>query len=94
MLKVFRFGVETVLARVQRAEDHRPDDYRLSDLRAGLWQVSQALRQLAEGEFDPHRKRAHIASRMPLQRTGEQLTAPYVNEVLRGTHIPVRSTGS
>lgn len=88
VLKALRFGVETMLTAVQRAEDHHPDDYRLSDLRTGLWQASQALKELIAGDFDSHRKRAHIAA----QPSRQALPERYAAELIPDSSVPVRST--
>jgi hypothetical protein len=85
-LKALRRVIEAMLTLVQRWEDARPDDYRLSDLRTGLWQASDALRQIIEGEVIAGRRHAHIAPQ------GGLLTPRYRETVLRDSSNPVRST--
>lgn len=97
-LKMTRFCVGALYAVVDRWDRRHsvthPDDYRVSDLSSALWRVLAALQVLIDNEFDPHRKRAYVASKLPVQRGGEQPNDPYTNELLRGAHVPVRTVES
>lgn len=53
LLKAMRRIVERMLTIVQRWEDKHEGhtDYRIDHLRTGLWQASDSMRQMLQGEF-------------------------------------------
>lgn len=62
LLKAMRRTVERMLTIVQRWEDKHKNhtDYRVDHLRAGLWQASDSMKKMLEGEFNSGYKQEMI----------------------------------
>jgi hypothetical protein len=99
-MKAMRFLVERILAAVERWEDKHADpgtpaDYRRGELTTGLWQASQALRALIEGESDLHRPEPWLGTVNARDDGGRYLLTTvlgkeFERELLAGAPIPMR----
>lgn len=89
-LKVFRSAVEFMLTRIQAWEDKNIDpdrpDYRMQELNTGLWQASQSMKAIVEGDFRP------TLHQIPLNELPQAavLGMRYTEELLSGIPVPVR----
>jgi hypothetical protein len=95
VLKAMRGAVRLMLAVVRRWEDKNadPGDYRMAMLNDGLWQASDAMRQVIAGEFQPM-WRQEMLRQAPLrelpQVVPQVLGEEYTRELLREAPIPLR----
>lgn len=82
-MKAMRFVVEAMLTIVQRWEDKHGDpdrpDYRLSQLATGLWQASQSMKDIIEGDFQPMLRQARLRDLPEAMVLGKE----YHEELLR-----------
>lgn len=88
VLRVLRSTVEASLTTVQWWEDRHADqvDYRMSDLISGLWQASQSLKAIIEGEFQPMMRQARLESPPQAVVLGDR----YTKELLDGVPVPLQ----
>lgn len=63
-LKLMRFATEFMLTRIARWEDKYVDerhlDYQLDQVNNGLWQASQSMKAIIEGDFLPTEEEARL----------------------------------
>lgn len=92
MLRVMRLLVEAMLTRISKWEDQHADDrdYRMRALNGGLYQASQSMREILDGEYNPMRKNEQAGTVGKPWRVEQQLTPEYVTEMFGDTQIPLR----
>lgn len=90
-LMLMRFVTQLMLTRIARWEDRhaRPEDYRMSELNSGLWQASDSMRAILQGEFNAMRKNDHVGTVGKAWRVEEKLTPEYVTEMFGDTSVPL-----
>jgi hypothetical protein len=88
-LRVMRTVVEAMLTVIQRWEDKHADhtDYRMRELNGGLWQASQSMKAIIEGDFQPMLRQARLKD---LPHPGE-VGNRYAAELLSNVPIPMRT---
>lgn len=91
-LRFMRFLVERMLTKVTAWEDWHADgrDYRMSYLSSGLWQASQSMRQILDGEFNPMRKYEGLGTVGKAWMTDQQLGDHYTAELFGTVPVPMR----
>lgn len=85
-LKAMRLAVEFMLTHITAWEDKHADhtDYRMRHLSTGLWQASQSMREILDGQFEPMRRQAPW--NLPQSAV---LGDRYTDEVLGDARIPL-----
>lgn len=91
-LKVMRFLVERMMTWISDWEDQHADDrdYRMRALNGGLFQSSQSLREILDGEYNPMRKHEGLGTVGKAWRTEQRMGEEYVSELLRDAPVPLR----
>jgi hypothetical protein len=91
MLRAMRLVVEAVLTTIQRWEDKHADpdrpDYRMSQMNAGLWQASQSMKEIIEGDFQPMLRQTRLRDLPEAGVLGEA----YHRELLGSATVPLHA---
>ncbi len=96
-LRVMRFSLERMLTRLSRWEDKHADerDYRMTHLNTGLWQASQSIREILDGEFTPGLHEQPYESGLPVGKAwmpdpeDSKAGHHYAAELFQNVPIPV-----
>lgn len=89
-LKLMRFVVEFLMTAIAWWEDHHAgpnhdEDYRMTHLNTGLWQASDSIKQILDGEFVPLQQGARLVE-MPEVELGQHYVAQYISSVPVGLY--------
>lgn len=90
LLRALYLLTQAMLTVIRVWEDRNADgadDYRMRRLTTGLWQASQSLRQIRDGEFEPMQRQ--LTWRVP---RSTRLAKRYVDEMFRDTPVPLTPT--
>lgn len=93
LLRAMRRTVERMLTIVQRWEDKNPGhtDYRIDHLHTGLWQASDSIRQILEGEFNSGYKQEAVPNKDEWGKTS-RMGDRWAAEMLRDQPVPLLPT--
>lgn len=91
-MKAMRLTVDALLSLIERWEDRHADpdnpiEWRMSELTAGLWQASQSLKALIEGDYPPQMRPSRLNDLPEAGALGEA----YARELLGDAPIPLRA---
>ena len=92
VLRILRLTVRSLLTVVQWWEDRHGDhtDYRMRELNTGLWQASQSLKAIAEGDFQPMLRQTSLRRLAEVMPERAKVSNRYARELFSDTPVPLR----
>ncbi len=90
VLKGMRLTIRILDAMARRWEDRNdgPTDYRMSQVTGSLWQASQSLKEIIDGDYRPGHKAVWLFATVPVP-VPVPISERYVSELLADAPIPM-----